>query len=609
MKKAIFLLCLAVGFLSCTKEPVTTQESATGVPMNFEINVAETKANKTTWADGDKIYVFFKGLAAKYLVMTYNATTGWTNTSGGDTLLDTDFSSLETKTLTAVHFPVNVKVTYDNGRFSFANSLSLKPVYNYYLFQTGNAYTVAGATVTATLTMGKPADMVQIHVAGIQGEVSAYTFGCSKIRPVACKSVGTDGTITENVLHAGALLSGIADSDGGIFAGRLTDPDVETDYTFTVTDNSHIYTLTRSNRALTAGKMYNFPALSETEGANWTVSAKDSEYTDLSAAEAANTYIVSSAGKYKFNATIKGNGGLDPLTGTIATTIDPADICGVTVLWEQGKNPGYAIQQTAGKYDISYAAGYVTFIKPTTDVRNTACVAIFKDGAGGTDGSYDKVYDEILWSWLIWSSPEPGTVSHNGKTFMDRNLGASLYGLGENYARGFLFQWGRKDAFSAASGSNSDVYWFTPTAINVFTDYPAEVKSMAYTIAHPTARIVCWTEATHSWMPDAEYGKRPWREEVKTIYDPCPPGWRVPTKVDMNNIAGLRDTGKYSSDRKDTTDGNLRNFGNYDLGYYWTSTISDDSNLPGNAYAFCNDGRNLNNWSQAEGYAIRPVRE
>ena len=601
MKKAILLLGLAAGLLSCTKEPVTTQEPATGVPMNFEIRVAETKAAKTTWADGDKIYVFFKGLAAKYLVMTYNAITGWIITSGGDTLLNTDFGSLETKTLTAVHFPVNVKVTYDNGRFSFANSLSLKPVYNYYLFQTGNAYTVDGATVTATLTMGKPAAMVQIHVAGIQDNVAGYTFGCSKIRPVACKSVGTDGTITENVLHAGALLSGIADSDGGIFAGRLTNPGEATDYTFTVTDNSHIYTLTRSNKELTAGNMYNFPALSETEGTNWTVSVKDSEYTDLSAAEAANTYIVSSKGKYKFNATIKGNGGLDPLTGTTATTIDPADIAGVKVLWElyndveKHINPIYHVI-----HDISYTGGYVTFSTPDTFKQGAACVAIY-------DNSYN-----ILWSWLIWATPEPETMEHNGKTFMKCNLGATNRhddGYSTYYVRGFLYQWGRKDAFSAASGSNSDVYWFTPTAINVFVDYPTAPQSMATTIEHPTSRIVCLTDATHSWMSESEYNKRPWRDDVKTIYDPCPPGWRVPTKVDMNNIAGLPDTGKYSRGRKDTTDGNLRNFGNSGLGYYWTSTISDDSNLPGNAYAFCNDGRNLNNWPHAEGYAIRPVRE
>ncbi len=325
---------------------------------------------------------------------------------------------------------------------------------------------------------------------------------------------------------------------------------------------------------------------------------------DLSARETANTYIVSAAGNYKFKATVKGNGGFDPLTGTTATEISVSDISGVTVLWEQGQYPGYAIHQTAGNYDISYAAGYVTFTA-SSDVKSTACVAVFKDGAGGTAGKYDKEFDEILWSWLIWATPEPDTRIHNGKTFMDRNLGASTK-LGGNYTRGFLFQWGRKDAFTACSGTdNYSVYYYTPLAENVFTEYPTEVKSMAYTIAHPTARIVCWTEATHSWMPEAEYGERPWREEVKTIYDPCPPGWKVPTKADMDGITGLPATGLYGSDN---VSNNLRHFGNSDKGYYWTSTISTDPALPGNAWAF-KTGENLNNWSQAEGYAIRPVRE
>ncbi|MBQ9451065.1 MAG: hypothetical protein IJU34_07120 [Bacteroidales bacterium] len=597
MRKTIILLFSAAGLLSCTKELAGTQEPAAGVPMNFEISVEETKASKTGWADGDKIYVFFNGLETKYLIMTYSSESGsWSDTSGGGDLLDTDFSGLGTRTLTAVHFPVAVDVNYSDGRFSFASGG--KPVYNFYLYESGKAYTVDGATVTATMSMGKPADMVQIHVAGIESSVADYTFGCSKIRPVACKSVGIDGTITENVLHAGALLSGIADSDGGIFAGRLTDPDVKTDYTFTVTDNSNIYTLTRSNRALTAGKMYNFPALSETGGANWSVSAKDSEYTDLSAAEAANTYIVSSAGKYKFNATIKGNGGLDPLTGTTATTIDPADISGVKVLWElyndvkKGISPAYHTIKYDSGYDISYSDGYVTFSTPDTFKEGVACVAVY-------DSS-----DNILWSWLIWATTEPGTKTYNGRTFMNKNLGAtSRNGYSDNYVRGFLYQWGRKDAFSAASGSIDDVYWFTPVAADVFTGVTT-VESMAYTVARPTTRIACWTSSTHSWMPEEEYSKRPWREEVKTIYDPCPPGWKVPAKDDMDGISGLPATGLYSSDGP-----GLKNFGNAGTGYYWTSTISDDPTLPGNAYAFCNDGRNIQNWSQAEGYAIRPVRE
>lgn len=330
---------------------------------------------------------------------------------------------------------------------------------------------------------------------------------------------------------------------------------------------------------------------------------------NLSASGTANTYIVPSAGEYIFKATVKGNGGLDPLTGRTATPIDPADISGVTVLWEQGQNPGRAIKRTGDVYDISYSDGYVTFTKPDSDVQSTACVAIFKDGASGTAGKYDKDYDTILWSWLIWGTPEPGIEKHNGKDFMDRNLGASLYGLGGNYARGFLFQWGRKDAFSAAAGDNSSVYWFYPTAENVFTEFFPGVTPMDMTIQHPTARVVSWTSSTHSWMPEPEYQARPWRTDVKTIYDPCPPGWKVPSKEDMDGISDsifLPDTGLYDSS---PASNNLRHFGNADTGYYWTSTISDDPSLPGNAYAYCNDGRNIQNWSQSEGYAIRPVRE
>ena len=133
-------------------------------------------------------------------------------------------------------------------------------------------------TLSATLTIKKPKDMAQFHVAGIQANVSDYTFGCQRVMPVACTSVGSDGTLAESVLQAGAPLSGLADSDGAIFAGRLTKPGKATDYVFTVTNGSTIYTLTRKGKTLTAGEMYNFPALSETGGSNWAV---DAPYVDL----------------------------------------------------------------------------------------------------------------------------------------------------------------------------------------------------------------------------------------------------------------------------------------------------------------------------------------
>ena len=282
MKKALLFLCLAAGLMSCAQEILNTEKETPqnkGVPMTFNVTVLETKAAKTGWVDGDKIYVFFNGLETKYLVMTYSTGTGWSDASGGGDLLDTDFSNLGTKTLTAVHFPVTVDVTFADGKFSFTSGG--KPVYNYYLFETGKDYTVDGTTVTATLSMGKPADMVQVHVAGIESSVADYTFGCSKILPVACKSVGIDGTITEDVLQAGARLSGIADSDGGVFAGRLTSPGAAGDFIFTVASDDNIYTLTRTGKTLTAGTMYNFPALSVTGGTNWAVTDASDLYVDL----------------------------------------------------------------------------------------------------------------------------------------------------------------------------------------------------------------------------------------------------------------------------------------------------------------------------------------
>ncbi|MBO4605792.1 MAG: hypothetical protein J5667_04565 [Bacteroidales bacterium] len=279
MKRVFMLVLLAVGLISCTQEPLDSiKEESIGKPMTFNISVADTKAAKTDWANTDKIYVFFNGLATKYLILEYDGS-AWTNTSGGGTLLSTDFDGLGVKTLTAVHFPVEVDVAYADSKFSFTSGG--KPVYNYYLYETGKAYTVDGANVTATLAMGKPAGFTQIHIAGIDASVADYTFGCSLIRPVACASVGTDGTITEDVLQAGARLSGVADADGGIFAGRLTSPDVAANYIFTLASDDNIYTLTRDSKTLTAGKMYNFPSPSVTGGSNWAVTAASDLYVDL----------------------------------------------------------------------------------------------------------------------------------------------------------------------------------------------------------------------------------------------------------------------------------------------------------------------------------------
>ena len=272
MEKTLLYLIMAACLVGCAKELTSaTEENPTGKPVTFEINVLETRAAKTTWANGDAIYVFFKGLENKYLVLNYDGSS-WTNTTVGS-FLSTDFENVA-KTLTAVHFPVTVDVNYANKKFSFTKDG--EPVYNYYLYETDVAYMVDGTTVSASLALGKPEGIAQFHVAGARvGKY--YTFGCSLVQPVACASVSTVGVISEEVLHAGARLSGVADSDGAIFGGRLTTIG-SANYTFTFTTPTTIYTLERTGRALEGGKMYNFPALTASD---WSVQKASDLYVDL----------------------------------------------------------------------------------------------------------------------------------------------------------------------------------------------------------------------------------------------------------------------------------------------------------------------------------------
>ena len=144
------------------------------------------------------------------------------------------------------------------------------------------------------------------------------------------------------------------------------------------------------------------------------------EATDLSATATANTYIVSEAGTYKFKATVNGNGKSD--------NISLSDIDGVTVLWELNSY-GNAIKYQNSAYDIFVLDGYVYFRTPDTFTAGDAYVAVFKDGAGGTAGAYDKDIDEILWSWLIWATDAPATTTVNGVQYLDRNLGSLTTGV------------------------------------------------------------------------------------------------------------------------------------------------------------------------------------
>lgn len=233
-----------------------------------------------------------------------------------------------------------------------------------------------------------------------------------------------------------------------------------------------------------------------------------SSATDLSSSGSANCYIVSSAGLYKFK-TVKGNS--SESVGSAASA---------SILWET-----FGTSETPECCDLikasSYKDGYIAFQTADTFKEGNAVIA-----AKDTDGN-------ILWSWHIWFTDQPeGQVYYNNAgIMMDRNLGATSATPGDVGALGLLYQWGRKDPFLGSSNISSST-----TAKSTIT-WPSGVTSnssqgkIAYATAHPTTFIGHnsnnndWYYAGSSWTDNSRWTTS---DRAKSIYDPCPSGWRVP---------------------------------------------------------------------------------
>ena len=223
-------------------------------------------------------------------------------------------------------------------------------------------------------------------------------------------------------------------------------------------------------------------------------------YADLSAEGTANCYLIKSSGKYKFKA-VKGNS--DASVG---------DAQSASVLWETF---GTDVKPNVGDLvtNAGYQDGYIYFSTPATFANGNASIAVHD--ASGT----------ILWSWHIWCSAEgwdDDVYANNAGTMMDRNLGATSATPGNVGALGLMYQWGRKDPFMGSSSiSASTLATSTGTWKTV-----SGSQTVDYAIENPMTYI---TDTDGDWCSNAwdNYEIR-WKESEKSLYDPCPIGYRMP---------------------------------------------------------------------------------
>lgn len=237
------------------------------------------------------------------------------------------------------------------------------------------------------------------------------------------------------------------------------------------------------------------------------------------------------------------------------------------------------------------------------------------------DGDSDKTY---RWSWHIWVTDIAiKAVDVEGTMTMSCNLGEIISAFNLNDARiGLLYQWGRKDPFPGTQG------WFMPTASTLYgritsVDFKdvTEDNNLINSIKSPFVFFVTNSGKNDWYTLNGTQNDNLWNtaDNGKSIFDPCPEGWRVPnSRVSWDNLNSTNFSVDYANYSRIYLPKNLSYFmaGYYGFngllyapggnGYYWSSitdeTLALDLNfnqgLVGVLPAF-----------RANGHSIRCVKE
>ena len=191
------------------------------------------------------------------------------------------------------------------------------------------------------------------------------------------------------------------------------------------------------------------------------------------------------------------------------------------------------------------------------------------------------------------------TNPYTGKTWMDRNLGASQVATSSTdvAAYGDLYQWGRRSDGHQCRNS-------VTTATLSSTNTPSNGNY----ISSPSS----------PWDWRSPQNTNLW-QGVFGVNNPCPSGYRLPTNTELNteylswveapiNSTNTSD-GAYSSPLKlplaggRSSSGSLLSVGGF--GNYWSSSISSTSSI---LLTFSSSVTNMNNNRRANGNSIRCIK-
>lgn len=189
--------------------------------------------------------------------------------------------------------------------------------------------------------------------------------------------------------------------------------------------------------------------------------------------------------------------------------------------------------------NVELVGGYVRF------ELNEAC---YDDNDPLQANAVIAVYDEngdVLWSWLIWVTREAKDIEYavgdRDITMLNMNLGANR-AFPENddplKTYGLYYQWGRKDPsprpprydFNMRSMETIRFYGPNGEEINYVSEYSSNENTIEDSARNPLLIMeqnIQGPEYAFDWLYNdisSLWGSSTW----KTIYDPCPYGYKVP---------------------------------------------------------------------------------
>jgi uncharacterized protein (TIGR02145 family) len=238
----------------------------------------------------------------------------------------------------------------------------------------------------------------------------------------------------------------------------------------------------------------------------------------------------------------------------------------------------------------------------TPGTSSQAIAQGYHNGSGSVAGDAGLLPENIAYGVTIFGvtgTAPPHTVTHTvtsaGRTWMDRNLGASRVAttMTDEAAYGDLYQWGRgADGHERRSSGNT------------------EILSGSNTPGH--GDFIIPPSPPYDWLsspnPDLWQG-------VSGTNNPCPAGFRLPTapewQTELTFWSETNYTGAYNSPLKLVpagyryySNGTLYSAGSY--GIYWSATV--DGNNSRYLY-FYSSVANVNGNSRAYGHSVRCLED